>query len=217
MASWPFASAASHRGLQRRGLTLGPPQVFDNGTTSRHRSSTAARSTAPGHDDGLVEARADRMPQRPRSRAAALESPPAACAASPWKRLPESRRQDHRGGRHPGSAPDQSTSCTTCGRERPFSATSRPGLKQNSPAALGELLEQRRDEDLPAARFGRDARGQDDGTSEEVVGLSDRLARVQAHAHAERHVGAIVRPTVERALHARPRSSAPGGRWRRRS
>src|SRR4030095_7552693 len=56
-------------------------------------------------------------------------------------------------------------------------------------AALGELAQERRDEDLPALGLRGDARRLDHGSAEEVVGLLDRLAGVEADAHPDRRLG----------------------------
>ena len=48
------------------------------------------------------------------------------------------------------------------------------------PSALGELLEQRRDQDLSPARLGSDARGEDHGLAEEFVRVLQDLAGVKA-------------------------------------
>ena len=100
--------------------------------TSRHRSTTAVRSTAPVTTMVSSRPGPDRVPQRPRR-----QRPPAEVAEELVRVAVEAaaraRSQYDGGDRHPGRVPDQSTSCTTCGRDRPFSVTSRPGLKQNSP------------------------------------------------------------------------------------
>src|SRR6059036_580879 len=51
---------------------------------------------------------------------------------------------------------------------------------------LRQLAQQRRREDLAAGGFPCDARGEDDAAAVEVVALADRLARMQADAHAHR-------------------------------
>src|SRR2546425_13165734 len=51
--------------------------------------------------------------------------------------------------------------------------------------ARGELAHHVREQDLAAAGFGGDARGEDDGGTEEVAVLGDRLAGIEPHPDAE--------------------------------
>ena len=191
-----------HRRLQRGRLALGPPVVVDHADHVVPPVDDRGEVGRAGDDDGLVEAGPDRVPQRPRR-----ERPPAEVAEELVRVAVEaaacwSVARTTAASRHPGRAPDQSTSCTTCGRDRPFSATSRPGLKQNSPELSDELLEQRRHEDLPAASLGRDP-----CTRGSPCGRRDRRPRrivspvCSPMRTRQRHIGARTRPTAERALH----------------
>src|SRR6266542_790428 len=70
-------------------------------------------------------------------------------------------------------------------------------VKGKVAGAVDEGLEQGGDEDLPAAGLRRDARGENNVLAEEVLFpgrsfLFDRLAGVQAHAHADRFLRALV-------------------------
>jgi hypothetical protein len=71
-------------------------------------------------------------------------------------------------------------------------------LEREFPRALGKLADERRDQDLGSARLRGDPCGQDDGLSEEVVGLLGRFSGVQADPKAQ--VRTFVAAILQRSL-----------------
>src|ERR1051325_957898 len=65
------------------------------------------------------------------------------------------------------------------------------GAERERLSAVEQLVQERGNQDLAAARLRRDARRQDDRLAEEAVALADRLAGVQPHAYADGVLGVL--------------------------